>query len=239
MFPGPVSKAITASGASSGRNCGQIRNASDVLQDSPALGIGKQNIIEQWNQRRALAARQHVRRPEVRDHGNAERGSNRLCLARLPCAGKPPPGIRLRARLVIERLPVATNQIELTLCRRTVSCTASAYASPSRQFSRANSAVEVDFAFIAASTARRSAAGNLNPSCASSVIFGRAFSSGAIRTTATSIPSAEVPLITPATVIVFALMLGYLFASLTQSPQALALSAPPAHREERSSQWSR
>ena len=76
---------------------------------------------------------------------------------------------------------------------------------PSRQFSRASSAVEVEAAFIAASTARRSAAGNGNPSCASERQL-RPQSSRRNRTTATSIPSAEVPLMMPATVIAFALM---------------------------------
>jgi hypothetical protein len=78
---------------------------------------------------------------------------------------------------------------------------------PRRQFNRANSAVDVEAAFIAANTARRNAAGNAKPSCANSVSFGRSLP-GSIRTTATSIPSADVPLMIPATVIGFELMLG-------------------------------
>src|ERR1039457_6328462 len=76
---------------------------------------------------------------------------------------------------------------------------------PSRQLRRANSAVEVEAAFIAASTARRNEAGYAKPSCAINVRVGRNLP-GAIRTTATSIPSAEVPLMMPATVMVLVLM---------------------------------
>ncbi len=206
MLPGPVSKATTASGPRSGRNRSQIRDAADILQNPPALVIREKDIIEQRNQRRSLAAGQHVGRPKVRNHRNAERGSNRLRLARLPRARKLPARIRL-LRAPGGRASARGSQPDrASPCAcRAVSFTASAYARPSRQFSRASSAVEVDCAFIAASTARRSAAGKRSASCASSVSFGFDFP-GAIRTTATSIPSADVPLITPATVIALAFM---------------------------------
>src|ERR1035438_8630839 len=77
---------------------------------------------------------------------------------------------------------------------------------PRRQFRRASSAVEVEGAFMAASTARRRAAGKARPTWAKSVRFGRSLPR-AIRTMATSMPSAEVPLMMPATVMVFAFML--------------------------------
>src|ERR1700735_2538383 len=73
---------------------------------------------------------------------------------------------------------------------------------PRRQLRRASSAVEVALAFMAARTRRRSVAGKAKPSGAISVSLGCSLP-GTIRTTATSIPSADVPLMMPATVIDF------------------------------------
>ena len=95
------------------RNRGQVRDAADILQNTAALLICEENVVEQRDQRGALAAGKHVGRPEVRDDRNIERGSDRLRLAHLPCAGEPPAGIRLRARLMIERLSMAADQVEM------------------------------------------------------------------------------------------------------------------------------
>src|SRR3954464_4747972 len=73
---------------------------------------------------------------------------------------------------------------------------------PSLQFNRANSDVEISLAFIEASTARRRLAEKGKEQCASNLRS--RFNSplrGRIRTSATSTPSAEAPLISPATII--------------------------------------
>ena len=100
-------------GRSSGWDCRQVGDAADVLQHAPALAVGKQHVIQQRNQRRALPAGQHIRRTEVRNHGNAERRGNRRRFARLPGASKAPARIGLCARLMIESLPVAADQVQL------------------------------------------------------------------------------------------------------------------------------
>ena len=99
-------------GRSSGRNGSQVGDAADVLQNAPALRIGEEHIVQKRDQRSALAARQHVGRAEVRDHRNAQLRGDRLRLARLPRARKFSARVVLRARLVVERLAVATDQIE-------------------------------------------------------------------------------------------------------------------------------
>ncbi len=94
MFPGPVSKAITASGAAPAGIAVKFAMPPMFCKTRPRFGIGKQHVIEQRNERSALPAGQHVGGPEVRDDGNAERRSDRLRLARLPGAGKFPARIR-------------------------------------------------------------------------------------------------------------------------------------------------
>src|ERR1700744_816967 len=77
---------------------------------------------------------------------------------------------------------------------------ASAYACPNRQLSRASSAVDVDFASIAPKAAFRSAGENGNAPWPIKFSFNFP-RSGRISSKATSMPSAEVPLMMPATVI--------------------------------------
>ena len=112
MLPGPVSKAITCLAVSAGGNRRQIRDASDVLQDPAALGVGKQHIVEQGNKRRALSAVGHIGWAKIGDDRNARLRGDRSRLARLPCAGKAFACVRLSTRLVIKRLPVTADQIE-------------------------------------------------------------------------------------------------------------------------------
>src|ERR1700756_2224394 len=85
---------------------------------------------------------------------------------------------------------------------------------PNRQLRRASSAVEVFEAFIAARTALRSTAGYLVAWCERSLIFGMR-GSPAMRTRATLMPSADVPLIMPAMVMAR--------AGFTGSPQRMTL----------------
>ena len=235
MFPGPVSKAINFVRPRARRNRRQIRNAADILQNAPALGIGKQNIVEQRNERRALSAGQHIGRPKIRNHGNAERGSNRLRLARLPRAGKSPPAYTL-PRAADGRASVHGSQpgrASPVPPRRLFHCLRIRQAQPPvqpRQLRRRSrlrihrrqhrapqrgregetlmrqqrelrpagyptgkSGCPILAAVAPPLAVRR--AGFLPPGWDS-----------AIRTTATSIPSADVPLITPATVIARAFM---------------------------------
>ncbi len=93
-------------------NRSQVRDAADVLQHPSMFHVGEQHVIQQWNQRRSLAACHHVRGSKVRNHGNSSRCSNHRCLSELPCAGEAPPRINLRARLMIKSLPVTANQVE-------------------------------------------------------------------------------------------------------------------------------
>src|ERR1700728_2808259 len=90
-------------------------------------------------------------------------------------------------------------------------------------------------AFIAASTARRSAGGKGKPAWASSFNLGKAGSSasGVMRVKATSIPSAEVPLMMPATVIaVNSLMPGDLLGKLLYSTAHFVHRGRGRHRRQ-------
>jgi hypothetical protein len=65
----------------SGGNGCQVADAADVLQHAPAFAVSEHRVIQQRNQRRALATGQHVRRAKVRNHGNPGRRGNHRRLA--------------------------------------------------------------------------------------------------------------------------------------------------------------
>ena len=71
IFPGPVSNANTSAGVGARRNRREIRNPSNVLHDAADLRITKEQVVEIRNQRRALAARSHIRRTKIRNYGHA------------------------------------------------------------------------------------------------------------------------------------------------------------------------
>ncbi len=208
MLPGPVSNAITSASPnrppespsdSRCRRCSAVRVRASGRE---------QNIIEQRNQRRALSAGHHVGGPKIRNHRHAELLQQSRRLAACHVHAKLRARIALGARLVIERLTVAANQIELhSMLRRSWLCTASAYAMPSRQFSRASSAVEVDLRIHRRQhrSSQRSRIGKrlMGEQLELRSALGHV---RAMRTIATSIPSADVPLITPATIMLRGLM---------------------------------
>ena len=177
MLPGPVSNAITLLAARAGRNRRQVRDAADVLQHAPALCIGKQNIIKQRNQRRTLSAGGHVGGAEIRNNRHAQRFSA-ITAASPAChvQANLRPAYIAGACLVIQRLPVASDQIEFDLVpldRRLHGFGVSDAQPPvqPRQFRRRSSTRHSS----PQAPPDAIAAGNGKPSCASSVSFGRDF----------------------------------------------------------------
>ena len=68
--------------------------------------------VQQRNERRALAARNHIGRAEVRNDGRVDGGCDERGLAKLPGAGDAAAGILLRDALVIDGLAMTTDEVE-------------------------------------------------------------------------------------------------------------------------------
>jgi hypothetical protein len=113
MLPGPVSKAITADGFAAAGIAVRLAMPSYVLQHAAARWVSKKNIIEQGNEGRALSARKHIGGTKIRNDRDSEHGRDDLRFAGLPGAREFSSRIFLGLRLVVERLPVASDQVEL------------------------------------------------------------------------------------------------------------------------------
>ena len=93
------------------RNRSEICNPADVEGNPPHMRMSIEQVVEIGNQRRTLAASSHVGGTEVRDHRNSGARCDNCGLAGLPCDCELfPQECRLRS-LMIERLPVATDQL--------------------------------------------------------------------------------------------------------------------------------
>src|SRR6185437_1764763 len=89
----------------------------DVLQDAAAARVGKEDVIEQGYEWRALASSEHVCRPEVGDNGHMQARGDGLGFAGLPGTCKAAARIRRGTGLVIKRLAVTADEIKLmALC---------------------------------------------------------------------------------------------------------------------------
>ena len=159
MLPGPVSKARSPL-----RRVLRPESRSDSRCRRCSAARARALHRQTAHNRAAEPAARPVRRPAYPRDENSRPPEHRA----RPQSPAPRPPARCRQTFVLHTSPRAPGdrasahgirQIELHLCFAAVVFTASAYASPSRQFSRASSAVEVDSAFIAASTLRRSTAG--------------------------------------------------------------------------------
>jgi len=89
----------------------QVCDASDVLHDAAIAPMAAEHIIQDGNQRRALASHSHIGGTEIGNDRHAGPGSDDRRLSRLPRTGDPSSEIRSRRALMVERLPVAANQL--------------------------------------------------------------------------------------------------------------------------------
>src|SRR5208282_3501876 len=124
--------------------------------------------------------------------------------------------------------------------QRRVFPSASAYSSPRRKFNRARSATRADSAFIILRIVRRTRAGKGYSSCARNVKSKCLCGDGRLarpvptdtRTSATLIPSAEVPLITPAIIMCVPRERAYPSVSLLRIPTVGASASQLVRRRE-------
>ena len=121
MLPGPVSKAMTWSGFGVGRNRGEVGNAADVLRDASDVRIAIERVVEKRHQRRAFAAGGHVGGTKIRNDRDAEPRRDHRAFAGLPGDGEFASEKRRRGSLVIERLAVASDEVEFDAMFRAVS----------------------------------------------------------------------------------------------------------------------
>ncbi len=91
----------------------EVGNSADVLHDASAALVAVEQVVEEGNQRCAQAPGRHVGWTEVGDYRYARTGGNDRTLARLPCARHIAPQVRTKVALVIKRLPVTANQVQL------------------------------------------------------------------------------------------------------------------------------
>ena len=110
MLPGPVSKAMTFSWPRAGGDDGEIADAADVLKNAGADGVGEEDVIEQGDEGRALAAGGDVSRAEVGDDGDAGGGGEEGGFAELPGAGEAAACVECGHALVVEGLAVAADE---------------------------------------------------------------------------------------------------------------------------------
>ena len=95
-----------------GGNDGHVGYPAYILEDTASAGMSKEGVVEQRNERSALAACCHVGGAEVGDDGDADSGGDEGRFPGLPSAGKSFACIEVRGGLVVEGLAVAAYQIK-------------------------------------------------------------------------------------------------------------------------------
>src|ERR1700758_1796729 len=93
-------------------DCRQVGNSADVLHHAAHPQIAIKQVVKKWNQRSAFAANRHVRGAKIGYYGSADSGRNHGAFAGLPSHGYLATKESLWLALMVERLPVATDQIQ-------------------------------------------------------------------------------------------------------------------------------
>ena len=101
MFPGPVSKGDHLLGLAARRDGRHVGDAADVQRDPAAAAVAKEQVIDVGHERRALAARRHIRGTEVRHDRRSRQFGNQRRLADLQRAHD-----KLSADLAFDRLVI-------------------------------------------------------------------------------------------------------------------------------------
>src|SRR6185437_11939068 len=103
-WPGVESNDVIRSGTRPNRR--YIRNSADIQRDPAHALITIQSVIEQRDQRRALASGRHISRAKIRHHGHAQQRRNARGLTGLPGDRQSFPQEILGRALMVNRLPV-------------------------------------------------------------------------------------------------------------------------------------
>ena len=93
-----------------GGDGGEVGDPSDVLKNPPAASVGEIDIVEEGDERRALATGGHVGGAEVGDDGDAGGGGDQSRFAELPGAGEAASRVQSRRALVVDSLAVAADE---------------------------------------------------------------------------------------------------------------------------------
>ena len=132
MLPGPVSKATTSSGARPAGITVMLAMPPMLSATRVRRAMAEQQVVDERNQRRALAAGGDVARAEIGDHRDAGALGEHRRFADLQ---------RVGAAFVIDGLAVAADQLHRSVAAARRVSTARAYSSPSRKFRREMAAV--------------------------------------------------------------------------------------------------
>ena len=156
--------------------------------------------VEQGDERRALSSCDHVGGTEVRDYGRMDGGGDERGLAKLPGAGDAAAGVALRDALVVDGLAVTADEVERVSLRGGLRGIAVGLAETPVETCKLGGRVFrrlVRQALLFAVLLRREMRDGAPARCGGR---GRA---AEMRQSATSMPSADVPLMMPATSIDF------------------------------------
>src|ERR1019366_8395082 len=98
------------------RDRSEISDAAEVLHDAPVTAGAVQHVIEKWDKRCAFAAGSHVGGTEIGNHRHPDFRRDHGRFACLPGASNAATQEERWTSLVIERLPVASDQFALQTC---------------------------------------------------------------------------------------------------------------------------